>query len=53
MDSITMNLGKSDSPSLSEDVPNSEGLRLNFLFEKPVFVFCWSDAPPHTTESNL
>ena len=53
--SISMNLGKGDSASLSKEESNSERFHFNFLFEKAIYIicFCWSYAPPPTTESKL
>ena len=50
-DSMAMNLGKSVT-SFSE----SDSDRFRFFFEdtiSDIFIFSWSFAPPHTTESNL
>ena len=41
VDSITMNLGKSNSASLSEE-SNSEWFRLNFLFEEAICIIYFS-----------
>ena len=39
--SITMNLGKGDSALLSEEF-NTEKFHLNFLFEKAIYIICFS-----------
>ena len=53
VDSITMNLGKGDSVSLSEEESNSDWFCLIFFRKPYVFVFRWSNAPLPTTDTNL
>ena len=49
VDSITMNLGKGDSASLSREESNSERFHLNLLFKKAICIICFSLVQCSTT----